>query len=433
MLLIDQVSAETVPTGEDGETPQDTPVLSPTRKVFGAPGGGYWLLFDDGQVVPAGGATEPSAADVEQLRADVELSSGPARDVPTGAMAGLVTRLYLHDAAVQPLIACTAEMSILARLGQTLVPGINWESLALLIPHVAAGSISGFVVLGRPTAAVADAIEMLTSVAPISLFVAVDEEGGRVQRLRDVAGALPSALVQAATLTPDELEAALTSHGHAMRDLGFTMALAPVLDVGGGPGIGDRAYGDEPAQVAAYGLAAAAGFEAAGLVPVVKHFPGHGRASVDSHISLPTTPSIDELVAVDLEPFRLAINSGVEALMVGHLDVPGLTNGMPASLSSEAITGLLRNDLGFDGLVMTDSLDMGAITDRWATAVAVELALTAGADVVLLGNVDELADIADWMAGAIEAGRVTEDRLTAAAATVLATKSVNPCALAVAG
>ena len=179
--------------------------------------------------------------------------------------------------------------------------------------------------------------------------------------------------------------------------------------------------------MAEYGLAVLEGLESIGLVAVVKHFPGHGRASADSHISLPTTPSYEELVEIDLQPFRAAIDGGASVVMVGHLEVPGLTGGAPASLSPEAVQGLLRDELGFDGLTMSDALDMGAITDNWTTSEAVVLALIAGVDVLLLGNDDELDIIHAQVAAAIADGRLDDRCVTEAAARVLAVKGLNGC------
>ena len=412
---------------EAGETDSGSAGEEPDRVVV-SPGGGYWLIFEqsdgsDPVVVAIGGAAEITHSELVALETAVE--SGQI-DRP-GGLAGFVVGLATSRPTESLALACAADLPLGVRLGQTLVPGANWTRLDELAEPIAEGLIGGFVVLGEPTEDVAAAISALQLVAPIRLVTAVDEEGGRVQRLRSAIGRLPAAEAQAKAYTSEALTELLTVHGDAARELGFTMALAPVLDVGAGPGIGDRAYGEAVDVVAEYGLAAAAGYAAAGLVPVAKHFPGHGRASVDSHKSLPSTPDLAELATVDLAPFRQAIDRRIPAIMVGHLDVPGLTDGVPASLSFPAITGLLRGDLGFEGLVMTDSMDMGAIVDRWTTAEAVELALRAGADVVLLGNTDELADIHEWIADAVATGRLGSGRVDAAALQVLSIKGVPVC------
>jgi len=389
--------------------------------VVAAPGGGYWLVFPDGEVTPI--ATDSPTPIGDAL---VKPGSGPRS---TGQLAGVLARQYLSGLEGDIELACMSDLSFATRLGQTLMPAFDWQDLRLASVPLAKGLIGGVVVLGSPPGEVSETIAELRKQAPIPPLFAVDEEGGRVQRLRNALGVLPSAREQARQFTPTELRRMISAHGQEVRALGFDLNFAPVLDVGGGPGIGDRAYGDDPELVTEYGLAVVAGLEDAGLVPVVKHFPGHGRASIDSHVDLARTPPLSEMLAVDLAPFRAAIDSGVTAVMVGHLDVPGLTDAMPASLSPEAVQGLLRTEMGFEGLVISDALDMGAITLRWSTAEAVELALNAGVDLLLLGNVDELDAISDRIIGAVEAGRLDERRVTEAATRVMATKGLNTCAL----
>jgi len=389
--------------------------------VVPAPGGGYWLVFADGQATAIGTDRLPPPGD--------EIPRPEKLPRAAGRLAGVVARQYLHGPAAGIELACTSDLDFATRLGQTLMPAFDWQELQLAVGPLSSGLIGGVVVLGSPPSEISEVIADIRARASVYPLFAVDEEGGRVQRLSNAVGRIPSASTQALQNTPSELRELIAAHGLAVRSLGFDINFAPVLDVGGGPGIGDRAYGDEAALVTEYGLAVAAGLNDAGLVSVVKHFPGHGRASVDSHVDLATTPPFTELALVDLVPFRAAVDSGVTAVMVGHLDVPGLTNGMPASLSPEAVDGLLRDELGFEGLVVSDALDMGAITLRWSTAEAVELALNAGVDLLLLGNADELEQIHAWIAAAVGAGRLAEQRLTEAAFRVFATKDLNPCAV----
>jgi len=387
--------------------------------VVPAPGGGYWLVFADGQAVPVGTDRQPPQDDA------IQRPERLARAV--GRLTGVVARQYLDGPVTDIEVACTSGLSLETQLGQTLMPAFDWQELPLAMGPLSSGLIGGVVVLGSPPAEVSELIASLRAQASVYPLFAVDEEGGRVQRLRNALGRIPAASTQALENTPTALRELIAAHGRGVRSLGFDMNFAPVLDVGGGPGIGDRAYGNEPALVTEYGLAVVAGLSDADLVSVVKHFPGHGRASVDSHIDLATTPPLAELTLVDLEPFRAAIDAGVTAVMVGHLDVPGLTDGMPASLSPAAVSGLLRGELGFEGLVVSDALDMGAITLRWSTAEAVELALNAGVDLLLLGNADELEQIHAGVRAAVETGRLAERRVSEAAARVFATKQLNPC------
>ena len=255
-------------------------------------------------------------------------------------------------------------------------------------------------------------------------LIAVDEEGGRVQRLASVLGPLPSAREMARTLSPAQIRETARAHGEAMRALGITVDFAPVADVSSEPDdgpIGDRSFSDDPEVVIAAAGAFAAGLREAGVLPTLKHFPGHGQASGDSHDGLVTTPPIDEM-AGDLAPFRVLVDDGDVAVMTGHLDVPGLTDGEPASLSPAAVEGLLRTDLGFRGLVITDDLGaMDAIRDRYSVAEAAVLAIVAGGDMVLIPAADTGATT-EAIAAAVADGRLTEARLTDAADRVLSAR-----------
>jgi len=289
------------------------------------------------------------------------------------------------------------------------------------------GLVAGVVVVG----AVGDGFPIAVAAvqaasATGSVMVAVDEEGGRVQRFEALLGSMPSAAEMTA-LAVDAVRAMATERAEALADLGVTVVLAPVLDVGGSPGIGDRSFSDDPEVVSTHGIAFAEGLMAGGLVPVVKHFPGHGRANADSHDELATTPPLDELWEVDLLPFVLTPDGA--AVMVGHLAVPGLTGGVPATLSPAAITGLLRDDLGFDGVVVTDDLAMGPVADLVDVATAARLALIAGADLLMIGGLANVVPAAWSLVAALDDGSLDERWLDEAVERVLAMRGVNPCTL----
>ncbi|MGI9641710.1 MAG: glycoside hydrolase family 3 N-terminal domain-containing protein, partial [Acidimicrobiia bacterium] len=214
----------------------------------------------------------------------------------------------------------------------------------------------------------------------------------------------------------------------AMAELGVNMALAPVVDVGAGPGIGTRAYSESPEVVAAYAGAVAEGFLSADVIPMLKHFPGHGRASGDSHESLPNTPPLSELSGSDLLPFRDLLVIEGTAVLVGHLAVPGLTDGLPASVSPEAIDGLLRGDMGFDGLVMTDSLAMGAMAS-FGEIEAARLALLAGADIIIVSGPAQVPVLIEALQGSIAAGTLSWDVIDDSVERILDAKDIDPCTL----
>src|ERR1700753_3426591 len=191
----------------------------------------------------------------------------------------------------------------------------SWTDMKMLGPHLA---------------------EDLSASTALPVAVSVDEEGGRVARLSKLIGPAPSPRVLAQTHTPDEVYGMALDRGHRMRGLGVTVDFAPDVDVSGAPDdtvIGDRSFSPDPAVVTAYAGAYARGLRDAGLLPVLKHFPGHGHGSGDSHTGGVTTPPLDQLQNVDLVPYRTLVSAAPVGVMIGHLQVPGLTGDQPASLS----------------------------------------------------------------------------------------------------
>jgi beta-N-acetylhexosaminidase len=218
-----------------------------------------------------------------------------------------------------------------------------------------------------------------------------------------------------------------------MKDLGITVDFAPVVDVTDAPDntvIGDRSFGSDPQQVTLYAGAYAQGLRDAGVLPVLKHFPGHGHGSGDSHQGGVTTPALDELQNDDLIPYRTLATTAPVAVMLGHLQVPGLTGTDPASLSKEAYELLRSGGYGgppFTGPVFTDDLySMGAINQRYSVPDAVLRALQAGADVALWITTDQVPATLDRLQQAVNLGELSVDRVTDALSHVVAAKSPVP-------
>jgi len=283
------------------------------------------------------------------------------------------------------------------------------------------------------------------SVPPL---VMADEEGGGVQRLQGLVAAIPWARSIAATMSLAQTRSLARSAARQMRAAGVTTDLAPVLDVDARPGPsssnadGDRSFSGDARVAAAYGTAFMTGLRAGGVLPVIKHFPGLGGADRNTDVGAAATRPIATLRARDLVPFRAAISAGAPAVMTSNASVPGLTS-LPSSLSQAVIVGLLRHELGFDGLVVTDSLSAGAV--RAVTPSlgdATIRALAAGADLVLFGSTLTAADemalepgpaLATYRAlvagvvAAVQAGRLSEQRLDDAVGHVLAAKNTDLC------
>jgi beta-N-acetylhexosaminidase len=251
-----------------------------------------------------------------------------------------------------------------------------------------------------------------------------------VSRLSSLIGPAPSARVLARTRTAEEVYTMAADRGHKMRNLGITIDFAPVADVSDAADdtvIGDRSFGSDPAMVTEYARAYARGLRDAGLLPVLKHFPGHGHGSGDSHTGEVTTPPLDELKRDDLVPYRTLLSEAPVGVMIGHLQVPGLTGNQPTSLSPATVQ-LLRGGSGyggppFDGPVFSDDLySMAAISQRYGIAEAVLRSLQAGTDTALWVTTDELPAVLDRLQKALAVGELTTPAIDASVLRMAAVK-----------
>jgi beta-N-acetylhexosaminidase len=258
----------------------------------------------------------------------------------------------------------------------------------------------------------------LHAAASSPLLVGVDQEGGRVTRLPAPFLAAPAAAALGTADDPALTKALARAVGRELLATGFTWNLAPVLDLRTNPAnlvIGDRAFSRDPDQVARHGVAAIQGLREAGVLATAKHFPGHGDTVADSHLTLPESlQSSSRWRAVEFIPFQHAIRAGVPLVLVAHLSCPALDPASPTSLSRPVITGILREELGFQGVVVSDDLEMSAIADRFDLGEAAVRFLEAGGDLVLICH-----DVARQRAAvaaveaAVQGGRLTETRLEA--------------------
>ena len=250
------------------------------------------------------------------------------------------------------------------------------------------------------------------------LFVTIDQEGGEVSRLIPPHfRTAPEARRIGDTGDPAQARAAARMMGEDLRELGINWDFAPVLDVNVNPRnpvIGDRSYGDDPELVAAMGAAAVRGFqEDAGIMACGKHFPGHGDTDVDSHMALPHIPhAMDRLDRVELAPFCAAISAGLAGIMTSHIMFAALDPELPATLSPRILTGLLRRRMEFEGIIITDCLEMKGVADGWGEVDAAVLAVQAGADMVLCCHTwATQRAMRDGLAAAVEDGRIPQSRI----------------------
>ncbi len=276
--------------------------------------------------------------------------------------------------------------------GQVLVIGFAGTDVPLVIREaLAAGELGGLILFKRNIESAAQVHELCSSLetpAELPPMLAIDQEGGRVARLGEPVVRLPPMRALAEKASADQLRSLGEVLGRQLAALGLTMDFAPILDVDSNPSnpvIGDRAFGTDPEAVIARALPFADGLRAGGVLPCGKHFPGHGDTDVDSHLALPRlTHERARLDAVELAPFRAAIAAGLESLMTAHVLFDALDPELPATLSRTVLQGLLRDELGYRGVIVSDDLEMKAVADRWGVADSAVRAIDAGCDTLLV-------------------------------------------------
>ena len=261
--------------------------------------------------------------------------------------------------------------------------------------------------------------EMLSNTASYSmypLFLGVDEEGGRVSRLSD-ALKLENVGPMAEIGAGGEEQAAQQAYekiGTRLSEYGFNVDFAPVADVltnAENTSIGDRAFSSDAETVGRMTAASVTGLQQTGVSACIKHFPGHGDTAADSHSGAAQTDRPrEEMEAEEFVPFRSGIEAGTDLVMVGHISAPELTGGdnIPSSLSETVITGILRGELGYDGIIITDALNMGAITEYYEPDVAAIMALKAGADMVLMP--EDFVQAYEGVLSALQDGTISQER-----------------------
>jgi len=254
----------------------------------------------------------------------------------------------------------------------------------------------------------------------VPLFVAIDQEGGRVNRLPSKFGDFPSMAEVAAkakeTGDPSVAYTAAERIANALKPMGINFDFAPVLDVATNPFnpvIGDRAFGPDPDVVSELGVQFIRGLMGGGIFACGKHFPGHGDTDADSHIELPLIHHTRKrLELCEWKPFRAAIKEGVPAVMTAHMMVPNLDREYPASISHYITTRVLRQQLGFGGVIITDDLIMKGIAGRMSVGEAAVKAILAGADMIIISqDMAKQREAIDEVTRAIESGIISETRL----------------------
>ena len=325
-----------------------------------------------------------------------------------------------------------------AAAGTGADPGLLRLADAILIPPFPGASAPGWVLralehgLGGVTLfgpnisgpeQVRNLIAALRAAAPDEPVIAIDEEGGDVTRVAFSQGSsYPGNAALGAVDDVALTRAVYLAIGRDLAALGVNLDLAPCADVLGSadsPAVGTRSFGADTDLVARHTAAAVAGLQDAGVAACAKHFPGHGRTGTDTHLAVATIEgTLDDLRRRDLPPFVAAIKAGTTAIMPSHLRVPELTGDLPATVSAAALTGLLRGELGFDGVIISDALEMRATRDTFGLPGAAVLAVAAGTDLLCLGrdaDEDGYRAVRDALAAAVRDGTLAASRLEEAA------------------
>ncbi len=313
------------------------------------------------------------------------------------------------------------------KLYQLIISRLNGDQLSSvpyqesLLDLVQKG-IGGFIIFGGRKDEIKKFVSTLQKASELPLFIASDIERGVGQQCEG-ASDLPSQMAVAAALAKDNikdielLENAVKAVGEEAIDIGINIPLIPVLDVNRNPDnpiICTRAFSDNPEVVAIYGCKYIKVLESMGLISCAKHFPGHGDTDIDSHISLPViTKPLNDLMETDVFPFREAIKAGVSSIMIGHLSIPSVDT-LPASLSDKLITGILRRELEYEGLIMTDALNMHALREIEGVAAK---CIDAGVDIIL--HPDDADQVVKELEAAIVSGKLKEDKVDSAVERIL--------------
>ncbi|WP_261986474.1 glycoside hydrolase family 3 protein [Actinomadura sp. HBU206391] len=360
--------------------------------------------------------------------------------------------LIVAAAAMAPLISCTSEgtrgpapvrtpsgtptppsavpglvarMSVREKVGQLFVPTFQTQAQAVaMIKRYHVGGFIYFPVNTRAPRQTAQLSNALQKTAKVPLLISVDEEQGLVTRLPYITH-FPGNMALGATRSPGDVRAAARVTGAELRAVGINQDFSPVADVNvdpANPVIGTRSFGSDPDLAARLVGSAVDGFRDAGVAATAKHFPGHGDTSTDSHTGLPVIRHTrGEWEKVDAPPFRAAIAHHVDSIMSAHIVVRGLDDsGDPATLSPKVLTGVLRGDLGYQGVIITDSLQMAGVRRKYGDRGAPVRAIKAGADQLLMPP--SLPKAYDAVLDAVQAGSIPKRRLDDAVTRVLRLK-----------
>lgn len=326
-------------------------------------------------------------------------------------------------------------MSINEKIGQLMIVGFNGTSVDENLNDLVKNSYIGGVILFKDNVESLDGvtelinnIKLLNIENKIPLFISVDEEGGVVSRTPNEFLKLPSSLSIGAYNNENMSYKVGEIIAQELKLMGYNMDYAPVLDVLSNPNntvIGSRAFGRDVDTVSNLGVSVMKGISENNVISVVKHFPGHGDTSVDSHYGLPLVEkSLEELKELEFIPFQWAINNGADVIMVSHILLQSIDSENPATMSKKIISNILRNEMNFDGVVISDDMTMAAIMDNYDIGEASVKAINAGVDIILVCHgYDNEMQVLNSISEAVNSGEITEERLNESVYRILSLKN----------
>lgn len=326
------------------------------------------------------------------------------------------------------------ELSIQEKIGQMIIIGMDTNYITDRIKIMITKYKIGGIILYRKNfhtyQEMLDLIRQLKELNKenkIPLWIAIDQEGGRVNRMPKEILNLPSANLIATKCGMEEVEKSAEIIGKILKKSGYNLNFAPVLDIKrfeNNHAIGDRCYGENKENVAKYGMAFMKRLQEQGIVSVIKHFPGHGATKRDSHYFLPIIKKkMEYLEKEDMYPFEQAIKNGADAILVGHLFIKNVTGIYPASLSRKFIVKYLRKKYRYHGLIITDDLKMKAIKFVYGSSIAVEKAFEAGNDVIVFRfNKEEEKQVIEKIVRLAQEGKIKESRINRSVSRIIKMK-----------
>lgn len=323
-----------------------------------------------------------------------------------------------------------AGMSIDEKIGQLIIGG--YDNLSDITAVISKYKLGGVILYKKnintdgQTISDINSLNAANEVNKIPLFIATDQEGGRVSRLPNEDGSFEGALSIGDRNDSSYAFESGTKTGEALRKLKFNLDFAPVLDIFSNPNntvIADRAYGTTPDRVSSMATQVIDGLHSKNIIATGKHFPGHGDTDVDSHVGLPlVNKSLDELNDFEFKPFVEAINHNIDMIMIAHI-ILSKVDDLPSSLSSKVVTDILRGQLKYNGVVITDDITMGAISKNYTLENAAVKAVQAGCDIVLVAKEPSNAVLVfNAIKQAVSEGKITDDRINESLVRILSLK-----------